>query len=436
MTKITMLAAFVLAALIPASALAQDQDTDLSQAYAALSRLGNGTGGAAPAVPVPAAIKQPAAPAATRAAAKKWTIMVYIDGKNSLESDIYTNIRQMEQLGSTDKVNVVVEIGRMNGQENDFHGEGDWTGCRRFLITRNNTAGKDMVSPMLQNIPNCDMGDYNHAIDFGKWAMNRYPAEHYMYVLWNHGGGWFKTTPGYTNAKTIAYDDQTRHVISTPQMASILKALGHIDVYGSDACLMQMSEVAYEIRNQADFIVGSEKTEPGNGWQYANFLKKMYGSGMSPLEVANAVVDTYTPQYPTGATLSTIRASAMDGLVARLNIFEGAVQKAGEMKTAAAAREKAQNFKVPNGRFVENKDLYDFLSLVSASSRDTAVKAAARDLMSYIDNTLVLDNKVSKDYSRAHGVAIYAPTTGYNRDYDELLFAFTKWPAMIKLMQR
>jgi hypothetical protein len=347
----------------------------------------------------------------------------------------------MEKLGSTDKVNVVVEVGRMNGQsDGDFHGDGDWTGCRRYLVQKTDKPGAGISSPILQTIPDCDMGDYNHAIDFGKWAMQNYPAQHYMYVLWNHGGGWFKTTPGFTNTKVIAYDDQTKHVISTPQMAKILKALGHVDVYGSDACLMQMAEVAFEIRGLTDFIVGSEKTEPGSGWDYAAFLKTVYASGMSPLEVANAVVDTYTPQYSAGATLSTIRSSALDGFVDKLNSFVGAVQTAGEVKVAAAARDAALNFKVPakpgQENYEENKDLYDFLALTAAGSKSDAVKAAARDLMAYIDGKLVADNKVSPDFAKAHGVAIYAPAKGFNRDYNELLFNASQWPALVKAMQK
>ena len=437
MNKITILATFTLAAVLPAAALAADQDLDLSQAFALASDMGKNADAVvvpmATVVPVTVPLTAPAA--AVKAAPKKWTIMVYVDGKNSLEEYIYTNLKQMEQVGSNDKVNVVVEVGRMNGQsQGDFHGDKDWTGCRRYLINKGVSA-VGIASPILQTIPDCDMGDYNHAIDFGKWAMSNYPAEHYMYILWDHGGGWIKTVPGFSSAKAIALDEQSKHLIDTPQMGKIMKALGHIDVYGSDACLMQMAEVAYEIKGQTDFIVGSEKTEPGNGWQYADFLNKVNSSGLSALEVAKAAVDTYTPQYPTEATMSAIQSSALDGFTDKLNAFVNAVEASNGGKLAAAAREKSRNFE-DQGEFTENKDLYDFASLVSASSKDKTVKTAAKDLMSYINGTLVVDNKVSKDLAKAHGVAIYAPTTGFDNDYNEMLFAGTKWPEFVKFMQK
>ncbi len=433
MIKITMLTVLTLAAAFPAAA--SSQDLDLSQVYSLASDMAKGATYGQIAVPMPVAAAPVQVPAANKAAPKKWTIMVYLDGKNSLEKFVYTNLHQMEAVGSTDKVNVVVEVGRMNGQGGDFTGDGNWTGCRRFLITKTAKPTDGISSPVLQTIPVCDMGDYNHAIDFGKWAMTSYPAEHYMYVLWNHGGGWVATTPGFTNAKAISYDEETKHVMSTPQMGKIMKALGHIDVYGSDACLMQMAEVAYELRGQTDFVVGSEKTEPGTGWDYTAFLKKVNASGLTAQEVANSVVDTYTPQYTTGATLSTIKSSAMDGFADKLNSFVAAVETANEGKVAAAARESSQNF-MAQGSFKENKDLYDLVSLVAASSKDATVKTAARNLMTYISGTLVVDNKVSKDYVKAHGIAIYAPTTGFSKDYSAMLFADTKWPGFIKLMQK
>ena len=436
MNRTYTIALLALTAILPAAAIAQDSGFDLSGAYSSASGYNRSSGAqAVPApvpVPVPAAVNKAAAP--QRAAPKDWTIMVYIDGKNSLEQFAYTNIHQMEQVGSNANVNVVVEVGRMNGQYGDYTGDGNWTGCRRFLIKKaaNPTAG--ISSPVLQTMQSCDMGDYHHAIDFGKWAMQHFPARHYMYVLWNHGGGWVPNTPGYTNVKAIAYDDQTKHVMSTPQMGAIMRALGHIDVYGSDACLMQMAEVAYELKDNVDYVVGSEKTEPGNGWDYAALLRRFYASGMSAADLANAVTDTYTPQYSSGATFSTIRTAALPGFAQKLNDFVGAVESANEGQTAAAARDNSQNFE-DQGSFTDYKDLYDFLSLMASTSKNADVKAKAQDLMSYINGTLVIDNKVSSDYSRAHGISIEIPNQPLDSSYTEMLFAGTRWPEFIQSLQ-
>lgn len=433
MTRKTMLAVLALAAALPAAGFAGGPDQSLSRAF---STAGSLTGNSPQAAPVPAPVPLP--PTATkRTEPKEWTIMVYVDGKNSLEQFIYANLHQMEQVGSTDKVNVVAEVGRMNGQDGDYTGDGNWTGCRRYLIRKADNPGDGISSPVLQTLPACDMGDYKHAIDFGKWAMSNFPARHYMYILWDHGGGWIHTVPGFSTAKSraIALDEDTHHLIDTPQMGQIMQALGHIDVYGSDACLMQMAEVDYELRGLTDYIVGSEKTEPGTGWDYAGFLNRVNESGMSPEEVADAAVDSYIPQYDSQATISAVKSSAMDGFADKLNAFVGAVENSGDAKTAAAARDNAQNFE-DEGEFAENKDLYDFVLQVYSSTGDSAVRSAAKTLMDYISGTLVVDNKATSDYSRAHGLAVYAPSSGYDTDYDQLMFAGTQWPGFIKFMEQ
>ncbi len=427
MKKLMILSAFFLAAVLPASA----QDS-LSEAFFQAGTLK--TSGAD--VPMPAGIAPSdnvQAPAAARAAApKQWTIMVYIDGKNTLEEYIYTNMKQMESVGSSDKVNIVVEVGRMNGQGNDFHGDKDWTGCRRYLVKKGDGKG-GIFSPVLQKMDKCDMGDYKHAIDFGKWAMTSFPAQHYAYVIWNHGGGWIKTVPGFTSTKAIALDDETKHLITTPQMNTIMKSLGHIDVYGSDACLMQMAEVIYELKDTTDFVVGSEKTEAGDGWDYAGLLNRFYASSMTGQDLATAIVDAYLPQYSSGATLSAVRSASMNGFASKLNAFVDAVIAAKDGKAVAAARDTALNMQEDG--LPENKDLGDFVSIVVANSKDMNVQITGKALLASI-KSMVVDNKVTSDYAKAKGVAIYAPDSGFDRDYNELQFASTKWISFIKFMQQ
>jgi hypothetical protein len=86
--------------------------------------------------------------------------------------------------------------------------------------------------------------------------------------------------------KGISYDDETNHHITTPQMGAMLKGINGVDVYGSDACLMQMPEVDYELKDSVDYIVGSEETEPGDGYTYNTFLGPLAARpAMTPAEL-------------------------------------------------------------------------------------------------------------------------------------------------------
>src|SRR5437763_15843653 len=43
----------------------------------------------------------------------EWTIMIFMNGDNNLEPDALINFRQLAQVGSTDKVNAVVQFDRI-----------------------------------------------------------------------------------------------------------------------------------------------------------------------------------------------------------------------------------------------------------------------------------------------------------------------------------
>jgi len=183
-----------------------------------------------------ASIKEPA----------EWTIMVYINGKNNLEEFALKDINEMEMVGSTDKINIVVELGRMDGYDAS---DGDWKGVRRYLVKKDSDSSK-INSLLVEDLGMKDMGDYNSLISFGKWAKEKFPAKRYMLVVWNHGSGWTKGGKPIIT-KGISYDEQSGNHINTPQLGLALKEIGKVDVYGSDACLMQMAEVDYEIKDYA-----------------------------------------------------------------------------------------------------------------------------------------------------------------------------------------
>ena len=194
-------------------------------------------------------------------AQKEWTVMVYVNSKNNLEQYGLLDVNEMEMVGSTDKVNVVAELGRINGYDSS---DGNWIGSRRYLVKKDANMNK-IVSPVLKDLGKVDMGDYKHLIEFVNWAKAAYPAKKFMLIVWNHGSGWDKNGRPRIS-KGISYDDETDNHITTPQLGMALKAIGKIDVYGSDACLMQMPEVVYEIKDYVTYVVGSEETEPGDGY--------------------------------------------------------------------------------------------------------------------------------------------------------------------------
>ena len=110
---------------------------------------------------------------------KKWTVMVYMAGDNSLDQNGLDDLSEMKKVGSTNDINVIAQFDRAQ----------PGIPTRRFYLKKGTTIDADAV----QSLGETDTGDPAALIDFIKWGANSYPADHYMLVLWNHGQGWDDT---------------------------------------------------------------------------------------------------------------------------------------------------------------------------------------------------------------------------------------------------
>lgn len=350
----------------------------------------------------------------------EWTVMVYINGKNNLEPFALMNVNQMEKVGSSGKVKVAVEMGRWGYSSED----GAWKGERRYIIGKDKDE-KHVSSRVLQEFKDADMGDWHHLVDFVQWARKTAPAKHYMLIVWNHGSGWTvsRQNDGQIWAEGISYDDQTGNHITTEQLGQALAAVGQVDIYASDACLMQMMEVAFQIKDYAAVIVGSEEVEPGDGYTYDTLLAPLAAKpSMTAAELAKVTVKTYADHYKGGgqsATQSALDSSSLAKLSGLIDAWTDAVRSANETAVVKAAAEGAQAY-----YYADNKDLLDFVRKVDAATKSAAVKSAGAELERFLTGSVVLANaKVGDAVARSAGLAVYLPLGSYNSDYDALAWS-------------
>ncbi len=381
-------------------------------------------------VPAPPAPERPRRPAPA-----DWTVMVYLNAKNNLEEFGLKDLNELEAAGSTDRVSIVAELGRMKGY---YAGDGDWTGVRRYYVTRDLDRGA-VTSPVLADLGPADMGDYRELAAFIRWAKASYPARKYLLVVWNHGSGWTKSAAG---PRGISYDDESGSHITVRQLAQALRAAGGADVYASDACLMQMPEVAWELRDLASYIVGSEETEPADGYPYDAVLAALTAApGMAPRALAGELVSDYGAYYAaqgTGATLSALDASALPRLRELTAAFAEAAMAAGDRGVMKRGLYYAQHY-----AYDDNKDLGSFLDYVAAKARDQRLRGAAAALAAHLRGPLVPfraaanyaqvpDGLEPADYGLASGLAVYLPGTRPPAAYAELSWAAdSSWGAFL-----
>ncbi|RYZ63607.1 MAG: hypothetical protein EOP09_17385 [Proteobacteria bacterium] len=112
---------------------------------------------------------------------KEWTLLVYMNGFNSLDDFTTADLNEMEKIGSTDQTSIVVQWASLQTKA-----------VKRVYVTKDQDPDQ-VTSPVVQNLGQTDMGDYRNLVEFVRWAHENYPAKHYFIDVWNHGSGWHRS---------------------------------------------------------------------------------------------------------------------------------------------------------------------------------------------------------------------------------------------------
>jgi len=371
----------------------------------------------------------------------EWTVMVYLDSDNNLESAGIDDINEMEMVGSSSDVNIVVQLDRIpysvlasnNEGFLDDTSNGNWSNTRRYYITQDFDP-YIINSPLKSNLGELNMGDSQTLIDFANWAITEYPAKKYLLVIWNHGGG-FRSL---NLAKDIAWDDTNGgDKITMPELEYALSAINtqmgeKIDIVGMDACLMAMTEVAYQIKDYADILVASEESEPLDGWPYDTILGELVSNPLiSSGQLAADIVDKYIFSYPFGnVTQSAIDLTYMDTLAGQLSNL--ALEIKSDTVTPINNYVSAAN----SSQYYSDKDfigLYDFCKKVLIYSSSTAVKNIALNIQQTLNYAVIKSGYSGGYVSSSQGLSIYFPWYyGYNGYYNYTNFSQdTFWDEML-----
>ncbi|HAH30970.1 MAG TPA: hypothetical protein DCL44_01500 [Elusimicrobia bacterium] len=407
--------------------------------------------------PVPAV---PAAKPQKDTAVKEWTIMVFMNGKNNLTNLTLNEINAMEMAGVPENVNLVVEAGRIPLKPSDFPDflavtgapkkmpaqplyldkrpvkaapARNWTGVRRYYIQKDNSLYK-VTSPILEELK-ADMGDWQHLAEFGLWAKAKFPARHYMLIIWDHGNGWKSRDIGYTG-KGISADFETGKEISGVELGQALAKMGGVDIYASDACLMQMVEVAYELKNSAFVIIGSEEQEPEDGWPYNYFLSRLQNLDLTAENIAEAAVRGFLQYYSeqkTGVTISALHTRDLSALKTLTDQWAALAINSGERALLYQAQKESKTFSN-----LESRDMIHFLTLAAAKTESRVLKEKSLELAGFISSNVVFANAPYGDsYKNANGLAFYMPYTVPDINYSNLAWAKDgKWYEFITWLQK
>jgi hypothetical protein len=365
----------------------------------------------------------------------KWTILVYLNAANDLYQFSTLNVNQMESVAQNPEVRFVLQ---WKQSQVAFPGS-SFDGTRRYLV-KPDTSGA-IASELLQDMGTAvDMGLPETLRDFVSWGQTYFPADRTILIIWNHGSGWRRGSPEPPN-RAVSFDDETGNAIQTWQLNQALGS-AKLEVLAWDASLMQMLEVAYEVRTKVPLVVGSEESPPGEGYPYDLIFAKFRDNPDLPTrelvkEFVNAMLAV--PAYKSRKiTQSILETAALEPLAQAVSQLADALlaHQANIATQVQAARNLTQSYSQTSTRYY--RDLYDLtLKLDGQPNMPVDILAANAQVRHAIGDVMVFEghNDLSPG---SHGISIdFSPATTfgvYAQDYGLLGFAAaTKWDEWLEV---
>ena len=191
----------------------------------------------------------------------KRTIMIYMIGSD-LESEggmATLDIKEIESSGiSLEDNNVIVYAGGAKYWDNDFENNSI------YELT-------DSGFKLLKEDITSSMGKDSTLTSFLDYVVENYESNSYSLILWDHGAG---PILGYGSDELYNGDNLFLEELELALKNSVFSDSNKLEFIGFDACLMASAEVASVLSDYSNYMIASQDTEPGYGWDYT-FLSEV-----------------------------------------------------------------------------------------------------------------------------------------------------------------
>ena len=216
--------------------------------------------------------------------------------------------------GQPDDVNIVIETGGASSWSSTY-------GISSSKLERWHVNNKSLVKDA--SLTYASMGLTSTLQSFIEYGLNNYPAERTGLIFWNHGGA----------MRGVCYDEKKSDdsLLANEVTSAVSGALSNcgmsgqkLEWVGYDACLMQVQDIASVNSDYFNYMVASEESEAGEGWDYDTWVDDLYAKKTSPT-IFKAIVDGFikenggTNSSSNDQTLSYLNLSYMSDYVTAWN---------------------------------------------------------------------------------------------------------------------
>ncbi|MBQ6442459.1 MAG: hypothetical protein IJJ13_07720 [Lachnospiraceae bacterium] len=212
--------------------------------------------------------------------AKSATVMVYMNGSDleTEEGSATDDLLEMIDSGVGKNVNVIIQtMGTKEWQNNKISADTAQTW---------KVENEDLVL-LRDNLGQLDCTSKKTLSEFIDFCSTSYPADRYLFLFWDHGGG-----PVYGFGVDEWQDPDASLTIDEMAQAFSEHAGIHFDMIGMDCCIMADLETCFALAPFCDYTVLSEDFESGLGWYYKDWMGQLEKNpGMTTPMLGKAIVD-------------------------------------------------------------------------------------------------------------------------------------------------
>lgn len=141
------------------------------------------------------------------------------------------------------------------------------------------------------------------------------PSQSYGLIFGSHASGWMPASATVSRA----FGDDDGYSINIPELRDVLTnsfASGNLDFILLDACMMGSVEVAYELRNVADYCIASVMETSASGFPYQRMFHYLSDTDVDYQRICTAFTDYYQSGWGTCAAIDCSRLDNLADAVA------------------------------------------------------------------------------------------------------------------------
>ncbi|RPJ04301.1 MAG: hypothetical protein EHM28_13650 [Spirochaetaceae bacterium] len=239
-----------------------------------------------------------------------WTVMVHFAVDNNIDygmersrGTVTNYLDTLERIEAADIGNKIDIVVLMDCYNVDTYDVGY---VSTFQDGYYHLSGGKFADDLVTSFTEVNSGSLSAVNAFLDWAITNYQSDGYMYSVFNHGSGFDDasaegTYPGLDRG--IGFDDSHNDCLTHHELglavAHLKASIGHnLDLFHAFACLMGGVELAYEIRDNADYLLFSEELFPAYTWSYEGLsVITDTSGGITPLEIGTAFCDSADAYY-------------------------------------------------------------------------------------------------------------------------------------------